>query len=129
MDSDFWGIGYIISFLVPLLIFVRCFRRVADGRIKLYRFLFALVSVATMIYDGVILCMISDNRITYDHNNPLVGIMPFALAVASFIFYRFGKAKERKLQADLVTTNSYDIMDIRGANDREAIDMTPPPHS
>ena len=69
MDSDFWGIGYIISFLVPLLIFVRCFRRVADGRIKLYRFLFALVSVATMIYDGVILCMISDNRITYDHNN------------------------------------------------------------
>lgn len=106
---------YVLIVIIPIMIFLDSFKTI-DIRIKKCRLKYSIMSLLSVIYDGVLVVLVIMKYVSKNSNHYYVTIVPFVLFFLSFLSYQIGRKKERRIQADILAENAIDIMDLRKQN-------------
>ncbi len=107
---------YVIVMVFPFIIFLRKFKTVSK-RITKLRTIVAIPSLLFFLCDCVIAVLFCFGEL-----DPFVQwyswceVAPFAFFVITFLMYRISVSKERMLERDIISENSFDLMDTRARN-------------
>ncbi len=118
----YFAIIYCITAIIPMIIFFHCFHTI-DKRIRNCRLRYAIPSIISIIYDGVIIYLVLSKKVTNDTPNPWITYAPLIITILALLFYQLRKKTERRIEADILKESAVDVMDLRNHHSGNRIEF------